>query len=203
MANDSLANQALGAIDSLDDAAPDFIAYDERLESVPDDKAIRDLANLGTRLKQLTRQIEEQEARLETMRKDLSYLSEVTIPDKMTELGVTSFRLADGTEITTKPQIFVGITKQNEEAAYAWLRKNNYGGLIKTNYLLAFGRAETEAAKEAAHLLRVSGFGDRLEIKEQIHPSTLKAWATEQDKAGQVVPAELISIHRVNKARIK
>lgn len=204
MSNNSLANQSLDAIDKLNDAgSADFVPYDEDLESVPDDKAIRELAQFGAELKTKTRQIEEAEANLAALKKDTAYLAEVTIPDKMMSLGVTSFALSDGTTISLKPEIFVGITKQNERGAYQWLRDNGFGGLIKTQYVMSFDRTEGTLATAAANVLRQNGYGDRLQVEEKIHPATLKAWAKEQDAAQRSLPEELFSVHRINRARAK
>lgn len=204
MFKDSLASQSLDAFDALDEAGlADFIPYDEEFQSAPDDGAIRELARLGAELKARLRKIEEDEAKLVTLKKETSYLAEVTIPDKMMSLGVSSFKLVDGTEITLKPDVFVGITKQNEQAVYRWLRDNNFGGIIKTNYLMAFDRGEGDIAAKVASILRENGYGGRLQVEEKIHPTTLKAWAKEQDAANRQLPAELFSIHRINRAKAK
>jgi hypothetical protein len=189
------------ALDSLDKPLSEFLAYADLHDSVPDDSDLRILSLLAEKLVQKTKELDERKKEVEALQLELRQLSEKDIPDKLFELGISSFRLADGTEISTRPEVYCGISEMNREKAFTWLTENGYADLIKNVVSVSLGRGENEIAEQLASA--AADLGLTAEQKKTVHPQTLKAWIKERDERNVPIPDELFSVYRVNKARIK
>lgn len=189
------------ALDALNDALPEFEDYDSQFETVPDDQALRRLAALCGQLISTRERIEELEAEVAAHKQTEKRLSEIDIPDKLLELGMTGFYLQDGTHVSTKPDVYCGISDQNKEQAFAWLRENGFGDIIKNHVSVALARGHDKDAARAMKLLVDEGFAP--EQKEAVHPQTLKAFIKERDANQEEIPDELFSVHRVNKTKVE
>ena len=93
------------------------------------------------------------------------------------------------------------ISKANQETAYQWLVQNGHEGLIKNEVSLKFGREEDLIAQETVQALKARGLAP--EIRQSVHPSTLKAFVKEQLTSGRDIPTEPFGIYIGSKAIIK
>lgn len=132
-------------------------------------------------------------ARLRTEREDLPMLME--------ELGLSELTLDSGERITLKEDVFANITEVRAAAAMRWLTENNFSGIIKTQLKVDFARAEYDEALTALNLLKEEGY--QPELKEGVHPQTLKAFVREQLEAGTNIPFDLFGVQPFNKAIVK
>jgi len=189
------------AIDTLEDELPAYTPPEDYFKTVPDDKNVRILAQLGENFKAKSDELELVKAQLVSLEEELKQITEKDIPDKLFELGMSSFILTDGTQITTRPEVYCGITQKHQESAFSWLRNNGYGDLIKNTVSLTFGKGEDALAKVAIE--EITKLGRIPEQKTSVHPQTLKAFIKELDEKGAPIPEDLFSIYRVNKARLK
>lgn len=125
------------------------------------------------------------------------------LPLLMQEIGMSSFKLEDGTSIEISPEVQCSITEENRARAHQWLVQNGFGGLIKTMVVTEFGRGEIEEAAKYQKLV-VESFPDRIPfVKDAVHASTLKAFVKEQiEKEDSTLPKELFSVYQFNKAKI-
>ena len=85
--------------------------------------------------------------------------------------------------------------------AYDWLVRNGHEGLIKNEVLLKFGRDEDVVVNETVDALKSRGLAP--EIRQSIHPSTLKAFVKEQLSSGVDIPSEPFGVFVGTKATIK
>ena len=122
------------------------------------------------------------------------------IPEGMAEMGVSEFKLADGSKITVKNIVKGSISEERKSAAFEWLRSNGYGGLIKTKLESSFGRGEESAAQEAFEALLALGV--TAEKKEGVHFMTLNAFLKEQLEAGNSLPMETFGVMQITQAKI-
>lgn len=123
-----------------------------------------------------------------------------TLPDLMTELALTEIKLDDGTVVTIKAEVDCGISAERKPTAYAWLVENGFGGLIKTEVAVPFGRGDHEAAvKLLEHLLDT---GLAAELSEGVHAATLKAFIKEQMAEGHPIPMDLFGVFPYNVAKV-
>jgi len=119
-------------------------------------------------------------------------LREETIPGMFAELGIEKLTLSDGSTFSCKQEVYCAIPADRREEAYAWCERNGFGGIIKTEVKVPFGKGELERAMELVDKL-VSELGvDNAIIDRSIHAQTLKAFLKERIMAEQesVVAAE-------------
>ena len=159
---------------------------------------VSDLAN-----KQLTlaTHVSELETELKAKKEELRLTSEQELPDAMQQAGLTQITLSSGEKISINEFYNAHISKANQEKAYEWLATNGHEGLIKNEVLLKFGREETEVVDETVSALQSRGLSP--EVRQSVHPSTLKAFVKEQFTSGNDIPTEPFGIYIGTKATIK
>jgi hypothetical protein len=145
--------------------------------------------------------VAKKENELKAAKKKADTLSQITIPSCMDELGMSEVTLDTGQRIIVKDEVYVSIPKKNKEKAFAWLIKNNFGGLIKSEVKTLYGAGERENA--ALLIKELNGRGLDAIFEEKIHPGTLKAFIKEQIKKGKRVPLKLFGAQPVTIAKIK
>lgn len=151
------------------------------------------LVEQNAKVKELKYQLKEaEEAARRTEQEDL--------PELMLECGLQSFVLEDGSKVSIREEVSTAITAANAKAAMGWLTDNDFGGIIKTVVSVKFDRGEYTTARELSDQLQ-SRYG-AAELKESVHPATLKAFVKEQMAAGTAIPLELFSVHPYNIAKI-
>lgn len=135
------------------------------------------------------------EEQLSVAKRDLARIETEDLPELMREIELTSFQLEDGSTVSVEEMVTCSITEARRAEAHAWLLEHGFGGLIKTEVSVAFGRGEHAAAEACA-----ASIGGTL--KEAVHPSTLKSFVKEQMTAGRPVPFDLFSVHPFNRAKL-
>lgn len=173
---------------------------DSEAFKVEDDK-LAGIAALGRRAKELEKQVEEQEAMLKSIKEQFRKLTEESIPEALTELGMKGFTMDDGSQITVKPFYGASIPEARRAEAYQWLRDHGFDDIIKNTVSVRFGRGEDELCARLLDLLGAQGFP--ADQAEKIEPATLKAWAKEQVERGNAIPADLFGLFIGQKAVIK
>lgn len=155
------------------------------------------------------REIEERELALLASKADLRAISEEHIPGLMMEIGVKALTLEDGTSVTVKNDVSASIPAERKEEAFKWLEDNGFGGLIKTEVLVVFGREELEKAVEFYNGLIEQGL--QPELKRAVHWQTLNAFLREQiekmpqniEEQKPVVPLETFGARPITIAKLK
>lgn len=145
--------------------------------------------------------VKEKEDALKSAKFIALQLEREDLPMLMGELGLTEIKLTDGSVVQIKEDVDTRITQANRGAALKWLLDHDYGGIIKTNVAIAFGRGEHDSALEVRDRLEKDYEG--VELKEDVHHSTLKAFVKERLEAGEDMPFDLFGIHPYSKAIIK
>lgn len=196
---------AEAAFDQIEEGqeAADFIEYDDRFETMPDDVRLREVAELCNRYITLKQNVVLREADLTAAKAELRQLEERDLPDRMLELGLTTFGLSDGTTVEVKPEVYCSITTERQIAAFDWLRANGFEKLIKNQIVISLGKNEDSVAQDIVSFLNREGYDDRYNLKQEVHPQTLKAFVKEQDGLGRAVPDVLFGVYRTNRAKVK
>lgn len=140
------------------------------------------------------------EDKLAVAKADMRRVEQEDLPDLMEELGLETFRLRSGELIEVKREVECAITEERRAAAHAWLSANGFGGLIKTEVVVSFGRGEHDAAEQFVH--EVEEQGKEPALNERVHPSTLKSFVKEQLERGAPVPFDLFAVRPFNKVKI-
>ena len=84
------------------------------------DEQINTISAKCTELQETEKEIADLEEQLKKKKKDSLFLSEETIPNLMTEAGVSSLDLADGTSVKITPFYGARISKDRQEEAFKW-----------------------------------------------------------------------------------
>jgi hypothetical protein len=159
---------------------------------------ISGLANIQV---QIEKEIVKLNEDLKIKMEELKVVQEITLPNAMAEVGMSEFKLSDGTKISIKNDVFASIPKDDGGRAFNWLRGHDFGGLIKNVVSCEFGKGEDAKAIEAAQLLAQSGYHPTQ--KESVHPSTLKAFVKEMMGNGQDVPADVFGVFTTTKSKVE
>jgi len=109
-------------------------------------------------LRTLEDQVKTDEELLKDKKRELERISGEVIPTLLSEMGLSSLKLADGSAVDVKPYYAANISLKNREAAYNWLRSNGLGDIIKNEVTVAFGRNEDIKASDYANLAKGQGY---------------------------------------------
>jgi glucose-6-phosphate-specific signal transduction histidine kinase len=179
-----------------------IIDYIEEQTS-PDIQAndLGNISELGRQLVSLEEEIKQQEEALKNLKQKHRKLGEELLPDKLRELGVSEFKLKDGTSMSVQKYYSARITPENREVCFHWLENNGLGDVIKNTVSANFGRGEDEAAQEL--MLKLEDEGHTLAQKKWVEPMTLKAVVREQVEKGNDLPLESFNVYIGQKIKVK
>tara|TARA_R100001509_G_scaffold62271_1_gene34382 strand:+ start:1341 stop:1916 length:576 start_codon:yes stop_codon:yes gene_type:complete len=173
----------------------------QKWDSDVSDGELSIVSALANKQLQLATEVAEIEANLKAKKEELRLTSEQELPDAMQAAGLTQIKLSTGENISITEFYNAHISKANQEKAYEWLTANGHEGLIKNEVLLKFGREESLVVDETVSALQARGLSPQ--VRQSVHPSTLKAFVKEQFTSGNDIPTEPFGIYIGTKATIK
>jgi hypothetical protein len=159
------------------------------------------LASQVKNLKALEDQLKIDQESLKQKQKELERISGEVIPTMLSEMGLSSLKLADGSAVDVKPYYAANISLKNREAAYNWLRSNGLGDIIKNEITVSFGRDEDNKATTYVNLARGQGYQPTQKLK--VEPMTLKALVRERIENGKNMPTDIFNVFVGNRTIIK
>lgn len=165
-----------------------------------DTSKVKDIALKCNELIDLQNEIKTIEEKLNKVKEQEKFLSEHAIPSLMQSAGVSLLKLENGTEVKIYPYYYGKISEDKKEAAFAWLRENNFGDLIKNNISLDFGMNEDSDANNLVVQLKSKGYN--VFQNTTVHAGTLKAFIKEQIIDGKGLPENLFGIITMNKTKL-
>jgi hypothetical protein len=137
---------------------------------------------------------------LQAQRKDVA---EKQLPDALTEAGLQSFKLADGSTVGIDEKVFGNVTKEHEAAFHEWLIENGHGDLIKRALTADFGRGQEELLEKLRAFVDENlGADVKVTEKAGVHYQTLGAFVREQISLGTDLP-ETLDVITIRQAVIK
>jgi len=161
---------------------------------------IKSLANQVKKLRDLEDQVKTEEQALKDKEKEIERISGEVIPTLLSEMGLSSLKLADGSAVDVKPYYAASILNKNKDAAYSWLRDNGLGDIIKNNVTVSFGRNEDNKAAEYANLAKSQGYQPTQKLK--VEPMTLKALVRERIEKGLDMPMDTFNVFVGNRTKL-
>ena len=173
----------------------------DQTDVIDQTKNINSLATQVKKLKALEDEIKNDEELIKNKKKNLEQISGELIPTLLSEMGLSSLKLSDGSSVDVKPHYSASISVSNREKAYSWLRQNGLGDIIKNEISVSFGRGEDNKAAEYANLAKGQGFQPTQKLK--VEPMTLKALVRERIEAGKQVPTDIFNVFVGNRTIIK
>ena len=172
----------------------------DQTESITQTNDAKALSDQVIKLRDLEDQIKITEESLKQLKQQAETLSGEVIPTMMTEMNISTMKLADGSAIEVKPVYGASIPVEKKEEAFKWLRDNGLGDLIKNEVTVSFGRNEDNKALQYATLAQGQGFQPIQKLK--VEPMTLKALVRERLESGKEMPAELFNVFAGNRTKI-
>ena len=172
----------------------------DQAESITQTNDVSSLAEQVVKLKNIEDQIKIAEENLKQLKKQEEALSGEVIPTMMTEMNISTMKLADGSAIEIKPVYGASIPVAKKEEAFKWLRDNGLGDLIKNEVTVSFGRNEDNKAADYAVLAQGQGYQPTQKLK--VEPMTLKALVRERLESGQEMPSDLFNVFAGNRTKI-
>ena len=157
------------------------------------DNDLDSLSKLIQRQLDLDVQIENIEETLKEIKREREVLSGETIPLKMQELGIDETTMKDGSKVTVKEAFHCKIPLEKIDEAHDYLRNNDLGDIIKNKVATSFGTGEDNMAGDLVGYIE-STYGITPEVKESVHPSTLKATLKKRHEEGLTDPDDLFGI---------
>ena len=161
---------------------------------------IKSLASQVKKLRDLEDEVKAEEQALKNKEKEIERISGEVIPTLLSEMGLSSLKLADGSAVDVKPYYSANISIKNREAAYSWLRQNGLGDIIKNEVSVSFGRGEDNKAAEYANLAKGQGFQPTQKLK--VEPMTLKALVRERVENGLEMPVDIFNVFVGNRTKL-
>ena len=122
---------------------------------------------------------------LVTAKKDLKKIQEGALPEMMHGLGFDLLKTATGYTIKIDRGIAASITKANQAAAFAWLKKTKNEAIIKTELKMVYTGMEEKKLSKVFKVLDKAGI--QYGINEGIHSGTLKAFVRNELEDGREV----------------
>ena len=162
---------------------------------------LSNISELGRKLSDLEKEIEAQEEHLKKLKENHKAISEDYLPNKLRELGVSEFKLADGTSMSIQQYYSARITPENRDLCFNWLESNGLGDVIKNTVSANFGRGQDDQAEEL--MLQLESQGHLLQQKKWVEPMTLKAVVKEQVERGNDLPLEAFNVYVGQKIKVK
>jgi hypothetical protein len=159
------------------------------------------VAGMARAIRDKEAEVNELEQKLKNEKRALMKLTDEDLPTMLAEIGLTSMKLDDGSEVSIKPQYGANILVDNRPAAYEWLRENGYDDIIKNTVACTFGRGEDDKASAFKSFAEKEGFF--AEQNTGIHHTTLRAFVKERIENGDDFPMELFGAYVGQRAIIK
>ena len=172
----------------------------EDASSIPEDNMGK-IGAVATDIAETENEIAKLKEQLKKKEDYRTKLSEEVLPSLFSEVGLSELKLSDGRKIKVSEYYRAAIKVENREAAYAWLRNNGFGDLVKNQITCSFGRNEDEKASSLISDLSEKGLEPAQ--REWVESSTLRAFVREQYEAGREIPMDLLGAYIGHKTTIK
>jgi hypothetical protein len=172
----------------------------DQTESITQTNDAKALSDQVIKLRNLEDEIKIAEESLKQLKQQAETLSGEVIPTMMTEMNISTMKLADGSALEVKPVYGASIPIEKKEEAFKWLRDNGLGDLIKNEVTVSFGRNEDNKAAEYAVLAQGQGYQPTQKLK--VEPMTLKALVRERIEKGLDMPSDLFNVFAGNRTKI-
>jgi len=166
-----------------------------------DDGNLKGVAKLAADIASREKELAELEEKVKAKKKDLLRLTDEELPSMLAEMGVSSFKLSDGSQVEIKKTYGASIPVASREEAFSWLRQNGHGDMVKNIVSVDFKMGEDSMAAEFAEMAKSKGLHP--DQKESVHPSTLRSFVKDEVEAGRSLPMEMFGAFIGQRAVIK
>jgi hypothetical protein len=174
--------------------------------NLPNDEAVKRISDLASLQVALEVKIDKTEEDLLALKKSLRDISEFKLPELMTEIGMSEFKLVNGAKITIQPICNGKMDDTNREPCIDWLVENGHGAILKSTLELNFNKGEKLDYEAISALINGALKQLDLQYKQKldrgVHYATLNAFIKEQITNGEQFPMELFKVYLGRKTKI-
>ena len=156
------------------------------------DNSLKEMADLCAEQVTLEEEMEQLSEQLKAKAASARKLSQEIIPARMSELGLESLTLSDGSSIKIKQLVHASIPVKYREEAFDWLREHGHGDIIKNQVSATFGKGEDTTASNFIDKIEELGYQPKQKV--WVEPMTLKAFVREQIANGSELPADKFGV---------
>ena len=156
------------------------------------DNSLKEMADLCAEQVALEEEMRQLEEQLKAKATAAKKLSQEIIPARMSELGLESLTLSDGSSIKIKQLVHASIPVKYREEAFDWLREHGHGDIIKNQVSATFGKGEDTTASN--FIDKIEELGYQPQQKVWVEPMTLKAFVREQIANGSELPTDKFGV---------
>lgn len=170
-------------------------------------KEVQDIDGLGklsiavSKMMSVEREVADMENHLTILKQNLQRYKVDLIPNMMAELGLSELKTHDGHKLTIQTSVSCKFIPEVKPRALTWLAEHGHGPLIKSEVSLSFGKDSEAEVDKAVNALRGAGFEP--DVGQDVHSSTLRAWASRQVEAGGAIPDDLFNISVFSMVKVK
>jgi hypothetical protein len=159
----------------------------------PSTASLTKLSKLGERLAVQNALVVTLEVQLAEEKKFLENLKINELPGAMAEVGMSEFSLSNGTKFKTKAFYAASYVEGMRDKAFAWMKKNGFGDLVKHEISIPIAMGQAKEQKAIVAWLRKQGH--TFKDGETVHGNTLKAFVKRHLESGESFPEDLFKIH--------
>lgn len=159
------------------------------------------IGKLAEYYSELESAIKEAEAQVKELKERARVVAERDLPEAMAEVGMASFTLSDGSQISVKPFYSASINDGNREACFEWLENHGFADIIKNEFTIKLGKGDSTEAERIGELFANNDID--YSQKMAVAPQTLTAFVKEQVENGAEFPLELFNVYIGQIAKIK
>lgn len=176
-------------------------SYEQLAQAPLGDNILAQIAGTARSILEAQQAVTAAEEELKTAQNLLRALQENTMPDLMAAAGQEKLTTSDGLIVEIKSNVRGQPSKDNEKAAFAWLRSRGQGGVIKSEIKADLGKVAEDKVQAAVSALAAQGV--KAGVKEGVHWQTLGALVREMLGRGDDVPLDLLGVHISKLAEVK
>lgn len=164
---------------------------------------ITDFKEKASRLRNLLVDLDQEINHVASLEDEQRQLQETILPGMMEELGITEFKLDDGTIFKLSNDIHPSWPKDPKQVLRAVneLEKAGYGDVVKIEVSMSFPKTQLrlaeEVAKRAKEFVQKKGGACEIEVTRSVHGQTLKKVIRECYEAGKKISDDVFGVfHR-------
>jgi hypothetical protein len=172
--------------------------------AAPSEGQLSTISKWAIKALELQAEIEQVEAHLKELNKELTQIEEVDLPRAMMTAGSTEFKMTDGGKITITDVVQGGLSKDDKtrEFIMQWFTDNGGVENIKRHFEIDYTRGQSSYAKAFRELLQEHQI--HFDEFESIHASTMHAFLKEKLREGKGAPPfDKMGLRYFKKAIIK
>jgi Asp-tRNA(Asn)/Glu-tRNA(Gln) amidotransferase A subunit family amidase len=170
----------------------------------PSEGQLSTISKWAQKALELQAEIEQVEAQLKQLNKELAQIEEIDLPRAMLAAGSTEFTMTEGNKISITDVIQGGLSKDEKIRAFImqWFEENGGVENIKRHFEIDYTRGQSSYAKAFRELLQENQI--HFDEFESIHTSTMYAFLREKLREGKDVPPfDKMGLRYFKKAIIK